>query len=671
MVNRVREKKSVNEIALHKLKQSGEFYQWKEQYKRNHLSDYYNLSKCGSIPDIFYHICTNINIDIEEDARFVYFIDYIYLLDEIRGYQFGNLTPDYRTFLNNGLNTMKISNPNTKFGDDYNNIIDSIEILIKRIVVELKEKKSSGCKKQMQWFEKMMDSKAEHFEEAVQRILFINQIMWQTGHRLIGIGAVDSYLGDLYEKDIQQNYITKDDAKQILSDFIVTLHNYYWLKSNMLMGDTGQIFVLGKSGNNGEYIYNDITIMILQIIEELAIPEPKALLRVNKNIPMELLTAAAKTMASGIGSPLLSNDEIVVPCLTEFGIPKEDALDYMVSACWEPLIGGKSASLNNMTTLNFMRPFENLFKREQIERIDSFEKLLDRYEFYLEKNLRAVKRVLDGAVFQYDPILSVFMRGCKENEKDVSNGGADYFNTGITSVALGNVVDSLLNIKKYVFDNKRLSLKDVKRLIIFDFENDEDLLKEMKHNKQLYGIDEKESIELTNSIMKMVTKYTKDYRTPYDGRLKFGLSAPTYIDAAIDSNASFDGRRAGEAFLVHISNENASSYTEIINFASALDYKENRFNGNVIDFMINPNFIKDNVEKFTYFILGAINQGFFQMQVNVVSSDILINAKKDSAKYPNLIVRVWGFSAYFADIPDSYKDVLIERALKNEGKYRA
>jgi formate C-acetyltransferase len=149
------------------------------------------------------------------------------------------------------------------------------------------------------------------------------------------------------------------------------------------------------------------------------------------------------------------------------------------------------------------------------------------------------------------------------------------------------------------------------------------------------------------------------------------MSAPTYIDAAIGSLASFDGRKAGEPYQVHISNDGAASYTEVINFASALDYDGNRFNGNVVDLMINPTFMMENEEKFRCLIIGAITQGFFQMQANVVSSAILIDAVKHPENHKGLIVRVWGFSAYFSDLPDTYKQVLIHRALVNEGKLAA
>ena len=668
-VDLVREKANPEEQQLHAMKQNGELYQWKENYKKEELPEYYELSKKGRLPEIFYHICSHMNIDIGKDEGFVYFIDYIYLLDEVRGYQFGNLTPDYRTFLQHGLKGLKIKDTGSRYSDDYNNTVTAIGMLIDRIIAALREQETNNKDTKIKWFENMKNSGADHFAEGLQRILFVNQVIWQTDHRLIGIGLLDDYLCDLYEKDINSDFISEQDAETALEDFLKALHEYYWLKSNMLMGDTGQIIVLGKSGENGEYLYSRLTMLILRTIKKLALPDPKVLLRVNKNAPAEVLNLAVETTATGIGSPLLSNDEVIIPKLIQFGIPKEDALNYTVAACWEPLVGGKSSSLNNMTTLNFMRSMENLFKRDRLSEITNFSELIDRYEFYLAKNINAVKRVIDGGKFQYDTVMSVFLDGCKE--KDASMGGATYLNAGITTVAMGNVVNSLLNIKKYVFEEKQYSLFDVKRILLTNFDGDDELLHELRSEKKYYGTDDERVIELTRKIVGMVSKYTEGYRTPYGGRLKFGMSAPTYIDAAIGSLASFDGRKAGEPYQVHISNDGAASYTEVINFASALDYDGNRFNGNVVDLMINPTFMMENEEKFRCLIIGAITQGFFQMQANVVSSAILIDAVKHPENHKDLIVRVWGFSAYFSDLPDTYKQVLIHRALVNEGKLAA
>ena len=99
-----------------------------------------------------------------------------------------------------------------------------------------------------------------------------------------------------------------------------------------------------------------------------------------------------------------------------------------------------------------------------------------------------------------------------------------------------------------------------------------------------------------------------------------------------------------------------------------MKYNVNLFNGNVVDLMVNPSFMINNWEKFLAYLKLSIKKGFFEMQMNVVSSDMLIAAKGDPDAYPNLIVRVWGFSSYFNDLPEEYKDLLILRAKKVEGK---
>ena len=252
-------------------------------------------------------------------------------------------------------------------------------------------------------------------------------------------------------------------------------------------------------------------------------------------------------------------------------------------------------------------------------------------------------------------------------KKGCFQGGAVYNNVGITTVALSNTVNALLNIKEIVFERKLLSLVDVKTMLATNFKGKEDWIPQLKAGDIKYGRDEDEVISLTNEIIQFVTEETKDFATYLGGKMKFGLSAPSYIDAARDFPASFDGRKRGEPFHVHISNDEAA-YTEVVNFAAAIDYGDNRFNGNVVDLMITPDFIKNNFDKFVDFVFFSIKVGFFQMQMNVISSEKLIAAKENPEAYPNLIVRVWGFSAYFRDLPVEYKDVLIERALRNEHK---
>ena len=260
----------------------------------------------------------------------------------------------------------------------------------------------------------------------------------------------------------------------------------------------------------------------------------------------------------------------------------------------------------------------------------------------------------------------MFTEGCFEQKKDVSWGGARYHHVGITSVAMGNLVDTLFNIKEMVFDTQQYTLYDIKKMIILNFEGTEDIRDLLKEKTSYFGTDREEVISLVNRITDCVEEEIKGYRSYLGGKIKVGLSGSAYMDAARNFGASFVGRKAGEPFTVHISNEDNTSFTEIINFASQVEYGASRFNGNVVDFMVSPDFIQNNWDKFVDFLQLCIKSGFFEMQMNVVSSKTLIAARERPEDFPNLIVRVWGFSAYFRDLPDEYKDVLIERAQKNE-----
>lgn len=620
-----------------------------------------------SYDEIFSLICKNIEVSIQK-KRFVYFIDEHYVMDTTKGFRLENLTPAYDKILHSGLKQLKY--PEQEITNDfcrsYNRVIDQLSILVQRILKKLEEN-GADCAKQKEWFMNLPDSPAKGFEEAIQRMLFLNQIFWQTDHRLTGLGAWDSFLYPYYEAELSAGLLTRQEALEILKDLYRTLHENYDYKSNVLMGDTGQIFVLGKSDEKGNYICNDLTYLFIEAMKEVQLSDPKCLLRVNQNTPRKLMELALESIVTGIGAPLLANDDVIIPNLLEFGISKEDAYEYTTSACWEPLIGGKSSSPNNMMVLNYLKPLDHLLKRDRLERIKTFDELINRYLLYLQGALNEIKRQLSSLRFPYNPLLSVFLYDCYENKKDVSWGGARYHHMGITSVAMGNLINSLLNIKELVFDTHQYTLYDVKQMVILDFEGKEEVRTQLKARSSQWGIDEENIISLANRITSFVSEEISDYRSYLGGSLKVGLSGSAYLDAAKEYGASFDGRRAGEPFIVHISNEDNDGFTEIISFASQLEYGKSRFNGNVVDFMVSPDFVQNNWDKFLDFLMLCIRKGFFEMQMNVVSSKTLIEARKHPEDFPNLIVRVWGFSAYFNDLPEDYKEVLIKRALRNEG----
>lgn len=668
------------------MKSDKELFIWKKQQETKEEWDNQCRKKSqlfiearadGDFETCFHELC--LNMDIKLDSKpFVYFIDYDFRFST----SIANITPDYAKILSQGINALyyEESDCTNEFCLRYNSVLSDMALLIDRVINCLKNKtvKSEDgtvtavnperAGKQIQWFEDMKNCEAKSFEEALQRILFLDQLIWQTGSRLVGLGRMDMLLYPFYENDTAHGKITKEEGKLLIKEFLHRLHEHYWYKSSELLGDTGQVIVLGGSDFEGNYVYNDLTSLFMEAVKECRLSDPKIVLRTNARIPRNLMEEAVQCMATGIGSPLLSNDDVIIPKLTAFGTEQEDAYEYTVSACWEPLIGGKSSSMNNQNSLVYVRALNTMLKEEQLKYLDSFEAFKERFWSYLRREVIKCERSLDAQVFNRNTLYSVLIDGCKESKKDIVDGGAVYHNVGMTAVGLGNLVNALLNIKKYVYEEKRYSLIDVKKMCLFNYKEHPEAVDLLKGSDKKYGQDEEEVIALSNEIQHFVSSLTENFRTSIGGKLKFGASSPNYLTAGNKVEASFDGRKAGEPFIVHISNESVSSYTELINFAASLDYGDNRFNGNVVDFMVNPSFMKDQFDKFVTLLLHGTQVGYFQLQTNVVSSDVLKEAKRSPDKFPNLIVRVWGFSAYFAELPESYQDLLIERALHSEGK---
>lgn len=247
--------------------------------------------------------------------------------------------------------------------------------------------------------------------------------------------------------------------------------------------------------------------------------------------------------------------------------------------------------------------------------------------------------------------------------KDISEGGAKYNDYGILSIGMSAAVNSLLNINKFVFEEKRYSLEKIQNIIK---ENYKEGIELFAKNENGYGTDSSEAIELTNYLIKQTENNFKSYRNMLGGKVKFGLSSPGYLDFGKNCGATLDGRKADEPFQTHISRDKGEPLTEIMNFESKLQFSGVSSNANVLDVMVPASLIKDNISKFAIYMKGGIKEGIFQLQMNVLSYAQLVDAKAHPEKYPNLIVRVWGFSAYFNDLPEEYKDNLIRRAKEME-----
>lgn len=583
----------------------------------------------------------------------------------VRGLQKGivrlvSMTVDYATILDSSLEELSERVdmcPNAQFCKDEQNMIEAIKELAARIQMKLEKGESERELELGTFYAHMIDNKPLSFDEAVQKMLFYNGLFWQVNHWHNGLGRLDLILEEYYNKDIRSGKLTRNQAKSMLTNLVRILGRDMRSKSLALIGDTGQYVLLGGVDMNGRTVQNDLTEIFLEIFTELKVPDPKLILRVNEQTSDVVWKKAVDCIITGCGSPLIMNEKRIMDGMVEFGYKKEDVWNVGTSACWEPLIIGKSFDQNN--------PFPNFPVVAALNDViyagvdyKDIKSVLEATKVKIEKQ---IKETIHDITFDVSPLYSLFFASCIERGKDYSQGGADYAYHGVQVVGLPNLINGLLNLKKYVYEQNVLTLDECRAALSSNFEGHEDTRQLLLSNELKFGNSNPEVVALTNDLMDFISKEVEKYKCNGE-KLKVGFSSSQYIMARKRAKASLDGRKDFDPFAVHISPVSQKiDIQEVLDFAGALDYSGNRMNGNVVDFILPSAYIKQK-EKLVTILRNAMTQGVYELQLNVLDAATLRDAKAHPEKYPDLVVRVWGFSAYFNDLPEDYKDNLIARA---------
>lgn len=598
-------------------------------------------------------------IQVEKGANYVYPYDNK-ILRLFSRQLICSITVDFGKVLQSDLNEIRKQLENVSdisFRERELKVVTVVESLALCLQNELNRQNTERSSVLADYLSKMLYHNPDSFDEALQKILFYDALFWQMGHLHVGLGRLDLILKDYYENDIKRGLLTETQAKQYLNSFLLTLGKDMLSKSAGLLGDTGQYILLGGINSQGKNIDNKLTGYFLDLLSELRIPDPKLILRVNNNTDSEIWKKAIHCIMTGIGSPLLMNENVIMNKMTQFGYDPADVWNVGTSACWEPLVIGKSFDQNN--------PFRSAVAINPLNKVllsgedyDTFESLIRAYKWEYKKELGGVVVDID---FDCSPLFSLFFDDCIKRGKDFTEGGAIYAHHGVQVVGLPNTINALLNIKKLVYDQKLYTLSDCKRAIESNFSDMEDFRILLTSSDKKFGSTDQDVVNLTNELVAYTGEICSSLRSN-GKRIKVGFSSPNYIGESKEYPASLDGRKQGDPFAVHISPISSNiDIVEILEFSTNIDYPNNCINGNVVDFILPSSYIKQP-EKLVGILKNACLNGTFEIQLNVMDKATLIDAKMHPEKYPNLIVRVWGFSAYFNDLPEEYKDNLIRRA---------
>ncbi len=532
--------------------------------------------------------------------------------------------------------------------------------------------------------------------EALQLIYFIHFSCWTEDAYLIPIGRLDQILFDVYTKDVQEaGRLCDEDIKELIECFYIKL-NYEIDKTHGKSGkfesDTGQTVVLGGLDPiTGEDASNELTLMCLDICEELRLTDPKIHIRLHPKTKESVWDKAVHLASLGMGFPTFDNDEAIFKALRNVGpgyYSERDILDYGISGCWEVIIPGRTSFRQCCNfdmlqvlewTLNRGRFFRNIRRTSSGPFADpaqwgidlgdpkgfmNFSDLLIAYKKQLRFGVMMNAYHIISSRVTHQPFLSSFIEDCIERGKDINEGGVRYNETDMQACSMANAADSLYIIKKLVYDEKRFSLQEFLHIIQKDYQGHEELRQEILNKYVHFGNDNDEVDSIAKEIVECFAdeynRYTNSLNGPFRARIS-GATSTVYFSTVLGPSA--DGRRQGD-LLAHNASPQAglakNGPTAIINSLTTVDTTKFA-GGEILTLKFTPKVVQGTIGEAglkhlikTYFKLGGL-----QLQTNVVDSAVLLDAQIHPEAHKDLIVRVWGFSTYFISLPKSYQDQII------------
>jgi pyruvate-formate lyase len=440
---------------------------------------------------------------------------------------------------------------------------------------------------------------------------------------------------------------------------------------------------LGGVKEDGSDAVNDLSYILLDVVEEMRILQPSSMVQLSKTNPDRFINRAVKIIKTGFGQPSVFNTDAIVQELVRQGKSIEDARNGGASGCVESGAFG--------TECYFLTGYFNLTKifelalnngydprtRKQIglktgnpENFKSFGELMDAYDkqlkYFAEIKLRG-NNIIEKIYTEYMPVpfLSLLIDDCIQNGKDYNAGGARYNTSYVQGVGLGSITDSLTAIKYNVFDKKVNTMGEMIYAIKTNFEGFGELRKKLVYDTPKYGNDDDYADNQAREVFEIFYKSVNGRPTARGGTFRINMLPTTchiYFGEVI--GATPDGRKAHEPLSEGISpvqGADRKGPTAVLKSAAKIDHI--RTGGTLLNQKFTPSFFEEeeSITKFSKLIRSYFRMDGHHIQFNVITADILRAAQKNPDKYKDLIIRVAGYSDYFNDLNEDLQNEIIRR----------
>lgn len=581
-----------------------------------------------------------------------------------------NLSPDYAPVLDSGLLPIKAQMEMLlKDADNdekkmfYSCVIRSIDAVLKLVERYRDEALAKGNTNMAAILERVPARGARNFHEALQSLRIIHYTLWCEGEYHNTLGRFDQYMWPYLSADLNSGSLSADDALELVEEFFLSLNRDSDLYPGIQQGDNGQSMMLGGVDAKGESCFNKLSEMCLDASRELKLIDPKINLRVDKNTPLWVYEKGTQLTKEGLGFPQYSNDDVVIPGLVAKGYDLNDARNYAVAACWEFIIPGAGADIPNVAAVNFPRLVSDAVTYD-LASAKSYDEFFSSVEKRLDKKCREMCEKASNLYFVPAPFISILMHGCLEQGQDISHGGK-YNNYGFHGVGISTAVDSLLAVKQLIFEQKKLTVDDAKNFIM-DSENHSELFSCLRYELPKFGDDDDGVDGIAVELMNSFANAVEPLRNDRGGCVRAGTgSAMFYLWYADNIGSALSGHMRGDAFSANYAPElfvrSKGPLSVILSFTKP--NLTRTINGGPLTMEFHSSIFRDedSAHKVASLVRAFVQNGGHQLQLNSVNKETMLDAQKNPDEYKNLIVRIWGWSAYFVELDREYQDHVIAR----------
>ncbi|MBK7630305.1 MAG: glycyl radical protein [Ignavibacteriales bacterium] len=502
-------------------------------------------------------------------------------------------------------------------------------------------------------------------------------------------GRIDQHLYPFYKRDIESGLLNKDQAKELLESFWIKFHNQ---PAPPKVGVTAQesntytdfcLINLGGVTPYGEDGVNELTYLILDVIEEMRLLQPSSMVQVSKKNPDQFLRRTLNITKTGFGQPSIFNTEALIQEMLRVGKSLVDARNGGASGCVETGAFGKESyiltgyfnipkvleiSLNNGLdirtgkTIGIISDNSTNFNNYN-DLIDVFKKQLMHFVNIKIKGNLIIERL--WAQYLPAPFLSVLVDDCILNGRDYNEGGARYNTSYIQGVGMGTITDSLSSIKYNVYDQKKFTLNELLEAMKYNFKGFDKIRKAIWDETPKYGNDDHYADEILKEVFEIYFNAIDGRPNTKGGHYRINLLPTTchvYFGSVI--GATPDGRLAMKPVSEGISpvqGADRNGPTAVLKSAAKIDHL--RTGGTLLNQKFTPQILEDEtgIESVLHLIRSYFKMDGHHIQFNVVNADILRKAQKEPENYRDLIVRVAGYSDYFVNLGIDLQEEIIHR----------